>query len=228
MFHILWYCCAPLSHTTHNTTQRLHMLDWARTTLGLKGGSTSLRSSSCQLMLLKKGCKRMLPTIPSLRVGSLSNSCQEIRLPLKTQYGQKERERGSTCCGADPLQQVLGLLVDPARIMGRVHADGLKQLVLVVPVERRLTDQHLVQQDSKGPPVHGEGVLLAQQDLGPKSSLTSETHRHTQQLKGTSAGLPRGRCSPEFRRTWWPGSPQTRSPCTCRSRRSLCDPRDPT
>lgn len=50
-----------------------------RTTLGLKGGSTSLISNACQLMLLKKGCNRILPTIPILRVGSLSNNCREGR-----------------------------------------------------------------------------------------------------------------------------------------------------
>lgn len=145
------------------------MTDWSRTTLGLKGGSTSLCSNSCQLMLLKKGCKRMLPTIPSLRVGSLSNSCQVIRVSLR--HNRKKKQNCSICCSPDPFQQVLGLLVDPARIMGRVHADGLKQLVLIVSVERRLTNQHLIQQDSKGPPVHGEGILLTQQDLSPKTSL---------------------------------------------------------
>lgn len=50
-----------------------------RTTLGLKGGSTSLISNACQLMLLKKGCNWILPTIPILRVGSLSNNCREGR-----------------------------------------------------------------------------------------------------------------------------------------------------
>lgn len=74
--------------------------------------------------------------------------------------------------------------------MGRVHADGLEELVLIVSVERRLTNQHLIQQDSKGPPVHGEGILLTQQDLSPKTSLSSETPQHlpldtTQLLKRT-------------------------------------------
>lgn len=124
--------------------------------------------------------------------------------------------------------------------MGRVHADRLKQLVLVVSVERRLTNEHLIQQDSKGPPVHGEGILLPQQDLSPKTSLSSETHQHpllgtTKLLEwtfgssaaSTSAVLPQERYSPEFRRTSWHRSPQTRSPCTCQSQRSLYDPRDP-
>lgn len=48
--------------------------------------------------------------------------------------------------GTDPLEQVLGLLADPARIVGSVHADGLKQLILIISVERRLTNQHFIQQ----------------------------------------------------------------------------------
>lgn len=34
-----------------------------------------------------------------------------------------------------PLDQVFGLLVDPARVMGSIHADGLKQLIFIVSVE---------------------------------------------------------------------------------------------
>lgn len=132
-------------------------------------------------MLLKKGCERMFPTTPSLLVGSLSNSCQEGDFH---QDSQREDQHTSICGGSDPFQQVLGLLVDPAGVMGRVHTDGLKELVFIVAMERRLANQHLVQQDSKGPPVHGEGVLLTQQDLGPKTSLRSEPQpQHSQLLK---------------------------------------------
>lgn len=53
-----------------------------------------------------------------------------------------------------PLQQVLGLLVDPAGVVRSVHTDGLKQLVLVVSMERRLSDQHLIEQHAERPPVH--------------------------------------------------------------------------
>lgn len=59
-------------------------------------------------------------------------------------------------CDTDPLKQVLGLLVDPAWIVGGVHADGLKQFILVISMKRRLTDQHFVQQHPKRPPVHRE------------------------------------------------------------------------
>ena len=83
--------------------------------------------------------------------------------------------------GAHLLHEVLGLLGDPAGVMGRVHADGLKQLILVIAMERRLANQHLVQQDPKGPPVDGEGVLLSQQDLmtsSHKSSSSSPSQRN--------------------------------------------------
>lgn len=76
---------------------------------------------------------------------------------------------GCSTSDTDPLDQVLGLLVDPARVMGSIHADGLKQLVFIVPVEGRLTYQHFIQQHAKRPPVHGEGVLLPQQDLSQKA-----------------------------------------------------------
>ena len=70
----------------------------------------------------------------------------------------------------NPLNQVLGLFVDPARVMGSIHADGLKQLIFIISVEGWLTNQHFIQQHSERPPVDGEGVLLAQQDLTRKKT----------------------------------------------------------
>jgi len=61
--------------------------------------------------------------------------------------------------------EALGLLGDPARVVGGVRPDGLKQLVLVVALEGRLADEHLVHQHAEGPPVHREGVLLSEEDL---------------------------------------------------------------
>ncbi len=58
-----------------------------------------------------------------------------------------------------------GVLVDPARVVRRVVQDAVEQVVLVVPVERRLADQHLVQQHAERPPVHRRVVLPAAQDL---------------------------------------------------------------
>lgn len=62
-------------------------------------------------------------------------------------------------------QQALGLLGNPARVVRDIRPDGFKQLVLIITLERRLTNQHLVHQHTKRPPVHGEGVLLSEEDL---------------------------------------------------------------
>lgn len=59
----------------------------AHTTLGLKGGSTSLFSRACQLMVLKNACVRMSPTTPNLRLGSRSNNWNnEDRFWLQKRY----------------------------------------------------------------------------------------------------------------------------------------------
>lgn len=62
-------------------------------------------------------------------------------------------------------QYVLGVLTEPAGIEGVVCSYGLEQLLFVAAVERRLADEHLVEQHSKRPPVHRAVVLLTQQDL---------------------------------------------------------------
>lgn len=74
-------------------------------------------------------------------------------------------------------QKVLGLLLEPARVEGTVHADGVEQLLLVLPVEGRLADQHLVEEHAEGPPVHGVVVLLAQQNLQARGAEMRLTGR---------------------------------------------------
>lgn len=99
---------------------------------------------------------------PGRRGGCCSRGSWHSHAPVLT---------ASCPCPAQPaqaahlLQDILGLLGDPAGIMRRVHSDGLEKLVLVVAVEGGLANEHLVEEDSEGPPVHGEGVLLALQDL---------------------------------------------------------------
>lgn len=65
-------------------------------------------------------------------------------------------------------EDVLGVLGEPAGVGGVVSADGQEELLLVVAVERRLANEHLVQQYPERPPVHGAAVLLAEQDLEEK------------------------------------------------------------
>ena len=62
-------------------------------------------------------------------------------------------------------QQLLGLLGEEAGEVSLLVADRPEQLVLVATVERRLPDQHLVEEDAKGPPVHAVRVLHPLDDL---------------------------------------------------------------
>lgn len=65
--------------------------------------------------------------------------------------------------------------------------NGLKQVVLVVGLERGLSGHHLVHQHAQGPPVHGGSVLQLLQDLDAAARPRS-TRRPDRQL-ATSAHL---------------------------------------
>lgn len=67
-------------------------------------------------------------------------------------------------------QDVLCILVQPARVEGVIHTDGLKKLLFILPMERGLANEHLIQKDTKGPPVNRGVVLLPQQYLSTKRS----------------------------------------------------------
>ncbi len=51
------------------------------------------------------------------------------------------------------------------RVERLVREDGVVDLVLVLAAERRLLQQHLVDEHAKGPPVDGPAVALVEQDL---------------------------------------------------------------
>ena len=57
-----------------------------------------------------------------------------------------------------PLADVLGLLADGLGVADGVVGDGGEQLLLVLTVEGGLADQHLVQQDTIGPPDINRGL----------------------------------------------------------------------
>ena len=46
-----------------------------------------------------------------------------------------------------------------------VRQDRIVYLVFVLASERRLLEQHLVDQDAKGPPIYRSTILLVQQNL---------------------------------------------------------------
>ena len=57
------------------------------------------------------------------------------------------------------------LLGDPARVVRRVVTDRVEEVILVVTVEGRLTNQHLVKQHAEAPPINRAVVLVAFQYL---------------------------------------------------------------
>lgn len=74
--------------------------------------------------------------------------------------------------GGDPYlhQNVLCILVQPARVEGVIHTDGLEKLLFILAMERGLPNEHLIQEDTKGPPVNRGVVFLPQQYLPRKRS----------------------------------------------------------
>ena len=83
-------------------------------------------------------------------------------------------------------QNLFCLLGEKAGEVGLLVADGPEQLILVAPVEGRLPDKHLVQEDTEAPPVHTVRVLH------PLDDLDREGMRVTQQ---ESLLTRRPRCS---------------------------------
>lgn len=63
------------------------------------------------------------------------------------------------------LKKLDGARVHRDRVERRVLKDGVKDLVLVVAPEGRLAEQHLVRQDTKGPPVDRARIWPLKQDL---------------------------------------------------------------
>ena len=53
-----------------------------------------------------------------------------------------------------PFANILSLFTQSLGIGDRVIGDGCKQLILVIPVKWRLSYQHLIEEDAKGPPGH--------------------------------------------------------------------------
>lgn len=64
-----------------------------------------------------------------------------------------------------PFAYFLGLLGQRFGIGDVLIGDGGKELLFVLAVERRLTDEHLVEQNAVRPPVDAPSVRLVQNDL---------------------------------------------------------------
>lgn len=72
-------------------------------------------------------------------------------------------------------QNVLCILVKPARVEWIIHTDRLEKLLFILAMERRLANKHLIQEDTKWPPVNGSVVFLPQQYL-PKDRRQRQTY----------------------------------------------------
>ena len=61
-----------------------------------------------------------------------------------------------------PFANILCLFTQSLGIGDRVIGDGCKQLILVIPVKWRLSYQHLIEEDAKGPPGHQSEITTLQ------------------------------------------------------------------
>ena len=75
-----------------------------------------------------------------------------------------------------PFTDIFGLFTDGFRIGDGVVCDGWEKFLLILSIERRLPHQHLVEEDSVGPPVHTGAVGLVVDDLG-RDVVRSPTER---------------------------------------------------
>ena len=70
--------------------------------------------------------------------------------------------RGANLSKSTDLHQNLdSFSSDELGIVGLLIANGPKKFVFITAVERRLPDQHLIQEDSERPPINTESVLQA-------------------------------------------------------------------
>lgn len=119
---------------------------------------------SSKLVSLKKRCALISSASasldPSRRTGSRVRSWRASETRRQPNYLQRN-ERGETHL----LQDADAVLGHVDRVQRLVLQDGIKDLVLVVATERRLPEEHLVDEDSKRPPIDRTTVPLFENDL---------------------------------------------------------------
>ena len=118
----------------------------------------------------------------------LSQNSPVVRWP-EIQPAERSQLESACYVVAHQKQQLLGLLGEEPREVGLLVADRPEQLVLVAPVERRLPDQHLVEQDAEGPPVHAVRVLHPLDDLGEGGMCEVSISTSCQKLSALLARL---------------------------------------
>lgn len=74
----------------------------------------------------------------------------------------------------DSFADFLGLFGQRFRIGNILIRDGGKEFLFIFTIERRLADQHFVEEDTVGPPVDTLTVRLIQNDLKGKTQEEDE------------------------------------------------------
>ena len=116
------------------------------TSFGMMGGWTSLASNLAQSILLKNEwvfISSSSATNPSLLVGFFIRNWNIASLSLYP----------PVIISTDPLADILGLLAPYPGIAHLTAHDCGEKLLLVLSLERRMTCHHLVQHQSKRPPI---------------------------------------------------------------------------
>ena len=93
------------------------------------------------------------------------------------------RQKPYRVFGEKTLADFLGLSRQRLWVGHVVVGDGREQLLLVLAVERRLPDQHLVEQDPESPPVDRLSVRLVVDDLLGKANLIKGHNSASLRLK---------------------------------------------
>lgn len=100
--------------------------------------------------------------MPRRASGSLSSSCREEEA---CQIGISRPALWAELRATHQADAGGGISLDPSGVMRRVIADAMEKVVFIVAVERRLTNKHLIEKHSKGPPIHRTVVLEALENL---------------------------------------------------------------
>ena len=95
--------------------------------------------------------------------------CHQLNEQMNDSFRQiKQRE----CVSPYPFANILGLFTQRLGVGDRVVSDGGKQFILIIPVKWRLPHQHLIQEDTIGPPGH----TIERPDLQNILNLISPVH----------------------------------------------------
>jgi hypothetical protein len=73
------------------------------------------------------------------------------------------------------------------RLIGQ---DGVIDLVFILSAERRLLQEHLVDENSECPPIHSAAVLLVKEDLAKSISSRSLVHGVKLTSGAMNSGVP--------------------------------------